>query len=207
MGMTLQTDAEGVPTFGADLTMDHRPVRVRVHHIQTGQMIDEPLEFWVDPGAGPVLGFLRAQAHGNEAAVMNAAVVLITAALVDDDGIGADAKPPAPPEDLDFARAGAAEMDAWRDEFEAWQDMAGWSSRRRFLHFADSRDHRISGSVIVELAEWSARQAVGRGGVPTITPGPSSPGQTPPQGGSTAARPRKAASTRARRSGGARTGS
>jgi hypothetical protein len=171
--MTTTTE-DGVPVFGADAPLeDTVEFAVEAMHVPTGERIRHHFTAWRDPGAGPVLSFIRAAGD----AQMNAAARLIWHALVDDDGLPESYRP-MPGEDRD------ARLD----------DVEQWSSRRRFTRLVESPDDRIAGAVLEQLADWIARAALTRGGtpagdaVPTAAPSPSRAGRTTKRRGSAAKR-------------------
>lgn len=176
--MSQPTLDDGTPVFGVTGNLAAtRPFAVEVYHVPTQATEQWHFTAWVDPGAGPILAFLRAQ---TEAAEMNAAAGLLFNALVDDDGLPESYLPP-PDADVD----------------PRLHDRDEWSSRRRFTWLMDAAtgEYRIAGNVIVELAKWIAQGAFTRGALtteagpgPTAAPARSSRGRTSTRRGSTGKR-------------------
>lgn len=161
--------ADTVKTFGKGA--DHSgtvPFRVEVHHRPTGTTWEEEFTAWVDPGATPVLQYIRAAASGQEGAEMAAAAGLLVRALVDTDGAswaevraGVLSGQGDDTEDGDLLRP---------DPWDGPEPPASWSSAARFNLIADSLDHHIAADAIVEVAAWLARQAFGGAARPTKRP-------------------------------------
>lgn len=179
--MTTTDPQTGVPLFGATGSLDvRRDFAIETYHVPSQASETWYFTAWRDPGAGPILAFLRA---GSESAEMNAAAGLLFAALVDDDGL---------PES--YLQLPDVDVDP------RLHDRDQWSSRRRFTWLMDSAtgEFRIAGSVIVDLAKWVAQGAFTRGGDdqqeaargvgPTVAPARSPRGRTPTKRGSAAKR-------------------
>lgn len=174
MAKTTYTD-DGVPLFGAGVDLGATvEFAVEALNVSTGEREQYRFRAWRDPGPEFVLGFLRS--GGSEEAAMSAAAYLVREALIDHDGISLAAT----------AEALGAE---WDDALEAW------SSKRRFNYLTVSPEHRMAALVLVDLAEFLAREAFKRGGavagdpVPTPAPSPSRRGRTTKPRGSTGKRP------------------
>lgn len=172
--MTTTYTGDGVPVFGAGADLAGTvEFAIEALHVESGERQQHRFHAWRDPGPEFVLGFLRA--GGSDEAAMSAAAYLVRQALIDHDGIPLAATPESLGEE-------------WDDALEAW------SSRRRFNHLVASGEHRIAALMLIDLAEFLAREAFKRGGpvqgepVPTAAPSPSRRGRTTKQAGSKARR-------------------
>lgn len=182
MTTTTMTD-DGVPVFGINADLEGTiQFELEALHVLTGQRERHRFWAWRDPGPDFVLAFLRSSQ--DDAAAMNAAAVLLTRGLLDHDGLPSSATKPE-----------SAEDGPRTDEIDEW------SSKRRFLHLAESEDYRVAAMAIVDIAQYLVKQAFQRtaspvtgpnGAVPTAAPSPSQRGRTQKPRGSTAKRSRKA---------------
>jgi hypothetical protein len=179
MTVTTMTD-DGVPVFGANADLEGTvQFELEALHVPTGRRERHRFTAWKDPGPDFVLAFIRSSQ--DDAAAMNAAAVLLTRGLLDHDGLPSTAV--------------KTDDGPWTDEVD------DWSSKRRFLHLAESDDYRVAAMAIVDVAQFLVREAFQRGGtpvagaggsVPTAAPSRSQRGRTTKPRGSTAKPPRKA---------------
>jgi hypothetical protein len=183
--MTVKTlTDDGVPVFGTNVDLEGTiDFEVEALHVPTWTRQRHRFTSWRDPGPDFVLTFVRA--GNDDRAAMNAAAVLLNTALIDHDGLPADAVKPEEGE----------EPGDWTDNVEEW------SSKRRFLHLAESDDYRVAAMALVDIAKYLAEQGLKRastpvagagGAVPTAAPARSPRGRTATRSGSTAKRSRKA---------------
>lgn len=129
----------------------------------------------VDPGAGPVLAYMRASRSAREDPGQLAAAggQIIYRALIDHDGLSVAYEPPR------SADGKVLEDDPAYDP--RFADRDAWSSRRLFSEIVEDEDLQVDGEVIAELGAWIAKTAPGR---PTGTPRASSPGRKQTRRGS-----------------------
>lgn len=201
------TAADAVPVFGraADRKEPVKTGRfgLAVSHLSGGRRVEEELHFscYLDLDAGAVLRLM--QAGTDDQKVAQATAMVLSSALVDDDGVPVDWRLP---EEDDYAREEPTEEDGpydpeeelpplrgepteeepdgellyerWDGELVPWDDLAfdeleDGSSRRRFAVIMASTRYRVDIEALTGVQKWLVRQATNR---PTKRPAPSGRG-------------------------------
>lgn len=198
--------ADAVPVFGRSADRKE-PVKtgrfgLAVQHIERGKRVEEEVHFscHLDLDAGAVLRLM--QAGNDEQRVAQATAMVLSSALVDDDGVPADWSTPGeedyarqepdeddeddPEEDLPPLRGlpteeepeGELLYERWDGELVPWDDLAfdeleDGSSRRRFAVIMASTRYRVDVEALTGVQKWLVKQATNR---PTKRPAPSGRG-------------------------------